>query len=255
LTGRASGVGPGFEAFSERCRRWGIELEAEARRKRVPASVLGQPLEPTLRRLYAVHDGVSWHPPAGGVELDIYPLTGDYALARQNDILRGYSDDHVPRYPFEELLVFAQVGLRASHLATVPALADAEGRQPVVYLDVHEDPWAVPIASSVDGAFALLARYIDRATALPAGGSIARLAESLAATATGRRIGNRARAAALQDATPLGLEGLDELSFPLEVGDLIAPDAPLRKLVRSRAFAHLTRGDVSIKKWISKTFA
>jgi hypothetical protein len=209
-------IGAGFEAFSEQCRRLGIAATLAPASRAAPSSVLGQPLEPTLVSLYAAHDGTWWFAPE--FELRVYPLAGPDALEWRNHSLRRSAHEHVPPYPFDEMLVFAQYGAQADRLATIPALADAAGRQPVIYLDLHEDPWAVPVASSVDGVFDLLAQYIDRAT------------------------------------TSLGRAGLVEIDFPLDVGDLIAADDSLRAMIASGSFEGLIRGDSSIREWMSATF-
>jgi len=156
-----SRIGVGFDALFAACERLSIPVTAGPPRADVPADVLGQPLDATLRAVFREHDGMWWSAPE--FSLRIYPLEGADAFEWRNLSLRRSSDDYVPPYPFESLLVFAQYGRRASYLATVPSLADAAGRQPVLYLDTHEDPWAVPVAASVDAAFGVLAEYLARA--------------------------------------------------------------------------------------------
>jgi hypothetical protein len=209
-------IGPGFEAFRRTCERHSIAANFGPRRTRVPKTVLGQPLEPTLRALYREHDGVWWSAPE--FSLRVYPLEGPDALESNNAGLRRSGGDYVPPYPFEDLLAFAQYGRQASYLATVPSLADDAGRQPVLYLDTHEDPWAVPVASTADRAFELLSLYIEEAI------------------------------------KRLGRAGLTEIVFPLDVPDLISADAVLSAMVASKAFEVWTRGDQSIRKWIQNTF-
>jgi hypothetical protein len=65
--------------------------------------------------------------------------------------------------PFGSLEVFAQDDRLAYFYATVPGLEDAKGRRPVVWVDVYEDLYAVPVASSVDMFFDTYARYLERA--------------------------------------------------------------------------------------------
>ncbi|HLM42573.1 MAG TPA: hypothetical protein VK458_01845 [Myxococcaceae bacterium] len=55
----------------------------------------------------------------------------------------------------------------AYHYATVPCLADARGLQPVVKVDMHEEPYAVPLASNVDRFFDTYSRYLEVLVAEP----------------------------------------------------------------------------------------
>jgi hypothetical protein len=156
-----SAIGAGFDALQAACDLHGIAAEFGRPRPDAPAAVLGQPLEPTLHALYREHDGAWWSSPE--FSLRIYPLDGPDALEWRNTSLRHSAADFTPPYSFDDLLSFAQYGRQASCLVTIPSLVDDSGAQPVLYLDVHEDPWAVPIASSVDRAFAVIAQYLNRA--------------------------------------------------------------------------------------------
>jgi hypothetical protein len=52
--------------------------------------------------------------------------------------------------------------------ATVPGLADARGRQPVVMVDTYEyEPKVMPVALDVDRLFDTLARYLEAKTSDP----------------------------------------------------------------------------------------
>lgn len=207
----------GFAALQASCAQQGIPCTLGPPAAAVPDTLLGQPLDPALQALYRQHDGVSWSAPE--FALDIYPLSGSDTLESSNASLRNSADDYVPPYPFADLLVFAQYGHQAAYLAAVPALAGAGGQQPVLYLDANEDPWAVPIASGVDAAFAVLSRYMERATEQG------------------------------------GRSGLGEVTFPLDVPELIAADRALVRQVQAQAFAPWIRGDESIQDWVQQTFA
>jgi hypothetical protein len=210
-------IGTGFETLRRNCDRLSISATFGSPQTEVPSTILGQPLEQTLRALYHEHRSVCWSSPE--FSLTIYPLEGPDALEWRNVSLRHSGADYMPPYPFDDLLAFAQYGHQASYLATVPALASKDGEQPVLYVDTHEDPWAVPIGYSVDATFALLSHYIDhRAT------------------------------------KQLGRVGLVEINFPLDIPDLISTDAVLSELVVSKEFEAWTRGDESIHEWICRTF-
>jgi hypothetical protein len=213
-----SSVVKAFDAFNGECRRLGIAASLGEPASVVPALVLGQPVDPCLAALYAAHDGARWS--ASDFALSIYPLAGPDSLEWRNESLRRSADDFSPPYPFGELILFAQYGLQASHLALAPALADDGGRQPVLYLDLHEEPWAVPVASDLDQLFALLARYLDRA---------------------------------MGPASP-GEGGIEELNFPFDIGDLVGSDSALVERVKAGEFERLARGDASIEEWMAKTF-
>lgn len=151
----------GFETLRRTCERLSIAVTLGAPSREAPATVLGQALDPALHEVYLEHDGVWWSSPE--FSLRIYPLEGPDALEWRNISLRNSSADYLPPYPFDDLIAFAQYGRQSSYLAAVPKLGDESGRQPVLFLDTNEDPWAVPIASSVEGAFTTLAHCLDRA--------------------------------------------------------------------------------------------
>ena len=210
-----SDIGPGFDALVGQCRKLGMVPTLGPPSGEVPETILNQPLDTALARLYAAHDHVWWW---DELYLHVWPVHGHDGIGPKNESQRAYGEDYVPPYPFEELLIWAQLGRQASYLASVPALADARGAQPVLLLDTHEDPYALPLAFGADAAFALLARYLERATA------------------TG------------------GRAGIEELCLPWDVGDLVASDAPLREVVRGGRLDAFTRGDASVEHWIETTF-
>lgn len=155
----------GFERWRAACRAHGVAELPAAAPIPLPATVLGQALDPALRDIYAEQNGGWWS--SNQVTLRIYPLDGPDALAWRNESIRRAADDFVPPYPFDDVLLFAQFGRQASYLAILPARADAAGHQPVLYLDTHEDVWAVPVAASVDAALALLADWLPGAENFP----------------------------------------------------------------------------------------
>lgn len=206
----------GFSALQRVSARFGITTDFGPPPPNVPETMIDAPLDPELRPLYQMYDGMHWRAP--DFDLRIYPLTGPDALEWRNLSQRRSPDDYVPAYPFDSLIIYAQYCLRASYLATIPALADQSGCQPVLYVDTHETVWAVPIASTVDGAFALISRYLED--------TVARY----------------------------GRGGVSEVQFPLDIPGLVANDAALVTRVKSGAFAKWIRGDASIQAWLSTAF-
>jgi hypothetical protein len=206
----------GFSALRRTYARLGISADFGPPPAAVPQTILGAPLDPDLRALYQANDGMHWAAP--DFDLRIYPLTGPDALEWRNLSERRSSGDYVPPYPFDSLVIFAQYGLRASYLASIPTQADQAGHQTVLYVDLHETVWAVPIASSVDRTFALIGNYLEE--------SVARY----------------------------GRSGLIEVQFPLDVPSLVANDAELVDRVKTGALAEWIRGDVSIQEWLRSAF-
>lgn len=150
----------GFTRFCEACARHRIDVQLAPPPYAAPSRELfGATVEPTLREIQRTHAGAFFLAP--DFYLHVFPVEGDVTFEHHNRALRRSSTDHVPPYPFEGLHVFAQLGRQASYLATVPGLVDAGGRQPVLYVDDHETPWALPLATSVDATFAVLAEFLD----------------------------------------------------------------------------------------------
>lgn len=205
-------IGNGFAALQQTCARLKIVADFGPAAATVPDTLLGAPLDPELRALYLAHDGIRWS--ASDFYLRIYPLTGPDAIEWRNISQRRSPDDYVPPYPFDSIIVFAQYGLRASYLATIPVLADKTGHQPVLYVDAHETVWAVPIASSVDRAFALISSYLE--------GAIAQY----------------------------GRSGLVEAQFPLGMPRLVASDTALVARIKAGVFSKWIGEDVFVQGWI-----
>jgi hypothetical protein len=120
-----------------------------------------------------------------------------------------------------------------SHLlyryATVPEFANAEGLQPVVFLDPYEEIHVLPIASSVDRFFDTFSRYVELMVEDP---------DYQAGSA------------------PM-------VSFPRGVPELVASDKPLMGMITEGRFDRLMyernktgwRDEVSIERtreWISR---
>ncbi|WP_309890582.1 hypothetical protein [Archangium sp.] len=104
--------------------------------------------------------------------------------------------------------------------ATVPRLADARGRQPVVRVDTYEyDPKVMPVASNVDRFFDSYSRYLEAVVSDPdyqeAGGA--------------------------------------DLLFPWAATDILARDERLVELMRAGRFDSLMKnGDDSTRRWAAR---
>ncbi|HYO57802.1 hypothetical protein [Archangium sp.] len=148
---------PGLERLLEVCQRLnlGLKTAPPAREPLKAGSLLeGVPFDPILASVYA--------------------RLGHAAFATK--VLRWVlirSDDQVHRLEEENkrwrekwwkelgepVIVF---GGEVYAYATVPGLADAQGRQPVVLVDTYEfEPQVMPVASNVDRFFDTCARYLE----------------------------------------------------------------------------------------------
>lgn len=113
--------------------------------------------------------------------------------------------------------------------ATVPELANPEGRQPVVFLDPYEDIHALPIASDVNRFFDTYSQYVEVMVEDP---------DYQAGNAPG-------------------------VGFPYDVPELIARDTPLLSMIKEGRFDRLMyernksnwrdeRAIASTREWINK---
>jgi hypothetical protein len=79
-----------------------------------------------------------------------------YGLSQWNEWVKRRDEE-----PFRSCLLFGKTPSLAYHLATVPKLADAQGRQPVLYIDNHDERVVLPVASNVDQFFDTYSRYLE----------------------------------------------------------------------------------------------
>ena len=155
-------VPPGFAHLVEVCRRhhhpvkWEPPLASGAHP--VASSVAGQVMDPELAALHAqvrylwVKDELYLFPERHPRRPDLHAVN------------TGWRQDW--EAPFGSLLVFAKDDRLAYAYAAVPELVDARGLRPVVWVDVYEALYALPVASSVDRFLDTFARYLDAAPAL-----------------------------------------------------------------------------------------
>jgi hypothetical protein len=172
--------------------------------------VAGLPVDPLLA---AVHSRVSYI----GLEEGFVLLRA--GVARESDLSRvneRWRRDQAE--PFASLLVFGKEDMLAYYYATVPRLADARGRQPVVKLDMHEAPHALPLASDIDSFFDTYSRYLEALVAEP-------------------------------DHEELGPAAL---TFPWQVPEIPARDRPLVEMLRDGRFDFLMPRDEETREWISR---
>ncbi|RKH20433.1 hypothetical protein D7Y13_27180 [Corallococcus praedator] len=172
---------------------------------------LGAPLDPMLAGLYArtgratLGDFVLYRPGSGtdGV-LDV------------NAGLRGQGQT-----PFPSCVLFGQVSNLEYYYGVVPDLADAHGVQPVLYVDVQEEPHVVPVASNVEALLHQLACFMD-------------LLPEQSDFVPGR---------------------CSTVMFPFAAAELIAEDRALVDMMRAGRFDGLVTRDEESQRWMQQVLA
>lgn len=206
---------PGLERLISICQK----LELGSRTKppsRAPpvagSQVAGLPMDPVLAAVYAQVSQATFPTKIDGFVL-IGDKEGEFGLEMNNkEWNRTWQGDFsLP------LFLFAGEPFLAYYYATVPALADEQGFQPVVYVDTYEIPYALPLASNVDRFFDLYARYLEALVASPG-------------------------------YDPSNGTGL---VFPWAVPHLLRDDTKLMELVRSEAFNPLATTKEA-RSWVAK---
>lgn len=203
---------PGFERLLEVCQGRAHPMKLEPPLPSggpVEPSVAGQPMDPQLAAVYA-RAGYLWVRD----ELYLFPARHE----RRPDLHRvngHWREDWVQ--PFGSLLVFAKDDRLAYCYATVPALADARGVQPVVWVDVYEALYAVPVASCVDHFFATYARYLESAPEASGDG-----------------------------------EEPPRRTFPWSASSAIARDSELVRSVQAGQFDFLMKASARARDWVEK---
>jgi len=207
---------PGFERLLKVCRSRGQQHKVEPPlppELRAERSVAGLPMDPQLAAVHA-RVGYLW------VREEIALLAVRHE--RRPDLHR--MNEHWRREwaePFGSLCVFARDDRLAYCYATVPALAGEKGTQPVVWVDIYETLYAVPVASDVDHFFDSYARYLDAAPPLPEG------EEFVPQTRT----------------------------FPWNASEFIARDRPLVAMLRAGRFDFLMKDNAQAREWVSQVMA
>lgn len=203
---------PGFERLVTICRQHALPAELFPPLASAPGReellLFGQPVDPLLAALYQRMGGGS----LGKLSL-LRPDREWDGLVPWNEQLRR--DD---TSPFPSTLVFGQKTGFSYYVATVPALADAQGFQPVVYIPHYPgETSCIPVASNLDRFFDTYSRYLELMVA---------------------------------DAEYVAT-GSPETTFPWDIAHLVAQDSPLLALIRAGRFATLLNDDREARKWMN----
>jgi hypothetical protein len=144
---------PGLERLLAAREKYSLRSELRTPWAGAPTSggsILGRPLDPMLAAFYERLGGIYFY-------LKLYVEPCDEQV---NGLLMANEETETDwPEPFRSLLVFGGQDASSYRYATVPALADARGLQPVVMVDPYEYIHAVPIASNLDRFFDSFARY------------------------------------------------------------------------------------------------
>lgn len=145
---------PGLDRLIEICQRHSLPLQLSPPITPPPKQgeiLLGAPLDPQLAAVYQR---------LGAAELGEFALYGltpeEGGLIAENTWLRQRG-----QVQYCSALVFGWEPGFSFYYGAVPQLADAQGIQPVIYIEAMDVLFAVPIASSIDRFFDLYSRYLE----------------------------------------------------------------------------------------------
>jgi hypothetical protein len=202
---------PGFERLVTICRQHSLPVELSPPLASAPTAgelLFGQPVDPLLTALYQRMGGAT----LGRLSLLRPDMEWD-GLVPWNEQLKR--DD---RAPFRSTLVFGQKTGFSYYVGTVPALADAQGLQPVVYIPYYPgETSSIPVASNLDRFFDTYSRYLELLVV---------------------------------DAEYVET-GSPQVTFPWDIAHLVAQDRSLLALIRAGRFASLLNDDHEAREWMS----
>lgn len=151
---------PGLDRLIAVCQQHSLPLELSPPLASVPQPgelVFGEPFDPQLAATYQRLGFAEFGP------LTLFgPDSGEKGLIPDNEELRKYEWE-----PARSMLIFGKETGFAYYHGTVPRLANSQGLQPVVHIDLHEGLDVFPIASSVDRFFYLYSCYLELLVADP----------------------------------------------------------------------------------------
>ena len=167
---------PGLERLLAASRECGVPVETGAVGSAPPRAgdmLEGLPVDPLLAAAYARVGELTLGP---GRHLLMRCGTEAHSLLRENKEWQSYFPHESWPGHFRPLVIFG--GNMLYRYALVPALANAEGLQPVVFVDPYEEIYALPVASDLNRFFDAFSHYVKilaedpeyRATGAPATG-------------------------------------------------------------------------------------
>jgi hypothetical protein len=151
-----------------KAREHGYVVDLGPATAQVPEQIGSLALDPDLRFLLSHHDGIrintnsfgrSW-----GFGIVVGGIHSDPSLSSFTGRLRSIPRDNPVDFGFEfdQLVPFAQFEHLDYWLCCAPSLAAVDGTQPVLFVDLFENPYGIPIASSVGAAFSVITPFMDQ---------------------------------------------------------------------------------------------
>jgi hypothetical protein len=205
----------GLDRLVEVCRRHSLPLRLAPPFPSAPQAgenFLGLPFDPVLAAVYQRVGSAM----LGDFFIIRSEADGPYGIGTFNKGAKRGDEE-----PFRSCISFGVVPNLAFYFATVPRLADAQGIQPVLYIDNYDEKFIVPVASSVDRFFDAYSRYLEQVVQAP-------------------------------DYDP---SHFSAVHFPHTVPELVARDRPLVERVRAGHFDSLMTTDEQTREWVERLLA
>lgn len=146
---------PGLERLIGVCRRFSLPLELSPPLPTAPREgedVLGHSIDPVLAAVYQRLGDATF----GDFFIERPDPNDPDGLFQWNEWVKRRNVE-----PFRSSLLFGKVPSLACFYAVVPKLADPQGRQPVLFIDNHDERIVLPVASNVDRFFDTYSRYLE----------------------------------------------------------------------------------------------
>jgi hypothetical protein len=174
--------------------------------------VAGHPFDPVLAAVYKRIGGAVFGEEYNE-ELFLNPVNDQLnGIARETEDLRREYE------PFRSSVIFGSIPGLAYYYAVIPKLADAQGRQPVIYFDAYITRYVLPIASDVDRFFDTLSRYLE----------------------------------ILVEDESYRLTGTRGVRFPTQVPELIARDRRLVEMIVTGRFDFIMNLGSEFQEWLDR---
>jgi hypothetical protein len=156
---------PGLDKLIETCQRLHYTLKILPPGRHPPRAgtvIAGHPFDPMLAALYSRLGQAIFATNVVGMGTFLVDDNVNSLEQENKEWQRDYqSEINMPLFVFG-----GETGL-AYYYATVPGLADPQGIQPVVRVCSYEQPYALPLASSVDRFFDTYASYFEALVSHP----------------------------------------------------------------------------------------
>jgi hypothetical protein len=221
---------PGLERLLDVSRECGMPVEARPAGSTPPRAgelLEGLPIDPLLAEAYARVGELNFGPSR---QLLMRCTDEANTLLRENKEWQSYFPHEFWPDHFRALVIFG--GNMLYRYALVPALVNAEGLQPVVFVDPYEEIYALPVASNLNRFFETFSHYVK----------------------------------ILAEDPEYGASGAPSIGFPWRTPELIAKDLLLIEMIKKGLFdrlmyegnktgRHDETGIAETRRWIGTVLA